>query len=173
MEIFQVYECPEMAFRGVDFFCCSPVRVGLWVLSRNVSQPSLNISVPLSTNIYYPALITIQNEFQTSPTLVNATVTCYVLLIGWGPLVWSAIADVKGRKITYILSLSIFLITSLATAFATSIEMLLGLRVAQAIGGSSVLAVGAGSISDLFPPSERGTAMGWYILGPQIGVCSF
>ncbi|TPX33819.1 hypothetical protein SmJEL517_g03342 [Synchytrium microbalum] len=130
---------------------------------------SAAVLVPLSTNIYYPALITIQQEFNTTATMVNLTVTCYILLIGWGPILWSIIADSKGRKITYILSLFIFFITSIATSFSTSIEMLLVLRVAQAIGGSSVLAVGAGTISDLFAPHERGTAMGWYILGPQIG----
>ncbi|TPX39892.1 hypothetical protein SeLEV6574_g06935 [Synchytrium endobioticum] len=165
---------------GTAFDSADPklIRLMEWKYSRFtpaqkwrsvVLVSSAAVIVPLSTNIYYPALITIQDEFQASATLVNTTVTCYILLIGFAPLFWSAIADAKGRKITYTLSLSIFLVTSIATAFSSSIQMLLGLRIAQAIGGSSVLAVGAGTISDLFAPAERGTAMAWYILGPQIG----
>jgi MFS family permease len=40
---------------------------------------------------------------------------------------------------------------------------------AQAIGSSSVLSVGAGSIGDIYRPTERGRAMGVYYAGALIG----
>ncbi|CAG8458282.1 7651_t:CDS:2 [Dentiscutata heterogama] len=39
----------------------------------------------------------------------------------------------------------------------------------RAFGGSAVLSIGAGTISDIFIPTKRGRAFGWFYLGPLIG----
>ncbi|CAG8806941.1 8893_t:CDS:2, partial [Dentiscutata erythropus] len=43
------------------------------------------------------------------------------------------------------------------------------MRSFQAFGGSAVLSIGAGTISGIFIPTERGRAFGWFYLGPLIG----
>ncbi|KAG0657448.1 hypothetical protein C6P46_006524 [Rhodotorula mucilaginosa] len=49
--------------------------------------------------------------------------------------------------------------------------LLVVLRVVQAAGSSSVIAIGAGSIGDIAPPSERGLFMSIFGLGPMVGPC--
>ena len=44
--------------------------------------------------------------------------------------------------------------------------MLVVFRVASGGAASSVLAVGAGTIADIWQVRERGKSMGWFYLGP-------
>ncbi|CAG8717896.1 29097_t:CDS:2, partial [Racocetra persica] len=43
------------------------------------------------------------------------------------------------------------------------------MRSFQACGGSSVISIGAGTLSDIFITTERGRAFGWFYLGPLLG----
>lgn len=47
------------------------------------------------------------------------------------------------------------------------------MRILQAIGSSAVLAIGAGSLSDIYDTHERGAKLGIYyaipLLGPSVG----
>jgi len=49
----------------------------------------------------------------------------------------------------------------------------LGMRVLQSLGSSAVLALGAGTLADMYDTHERGTKLGVYyacpLLGPALG----
>jgi MFS family permease len=47
---------------------------------------------------------------------------------------------------------------------------LLGFRILQATGSASVISIGAGSIGDVAPPSERGKAMAIFGLGAMVSL---
>lgn len=49
--------------------------------------------------------------------------------------------------------------------FSRNLGQLILCRVIQGIGSSAVLSVGAGTIGDLYPREERGTAMGYFYGG--------
>lgn len=75
--------------------------------------------------------------------------------------------------------MSIYIISCISIALVPASEFwaLLLLRIIQAIGGASVIAIGAGVVADISQQSERGGFMGWYSLGnmfaPAIGeICS-
>lgn len=59
----------------------------------------------------------------------------------------------RGRKLPYLLSLTIFCGASAGCANATSISMFIGLRVVQALGSSAVLSLGAGTLADIYDVS--------------------
>ncbi|KAJ1642328.1 hypothetical protein IWQ61_010637 [Dispira simplex] len=52
---------------------------------------------------------------------------------------------------------------------ANSIELLLIMRLIQSLGSSSVMAVGAGSICDIYEAKQRGRALGLFYLGALLG----
>ncbi|CAG8823561.1 15497_t:CDS:2, partial [Gigaspora margarita] len=54
-------------------------------------------------------------------------------------------------------------------AISNNIWQLLVMRSFQAFGGSATQSIGAGTISDIFIPTERGRAFGWFCLGPIVG----
>lgn len=127
------------------------------------------ITGPMGTSIMLPAIDDIVENLDTSVAMVNVSVGIYLLALGIFPLWWSALSEKYGRRSIYLVSFSMFLAFSIGTSLSPSISALIVLRILQGGGSASVQAVGAGTISDLFPPHDRGVAMGYYYLGPLCG----
>ncbi|KAF9926478.1 hypothetical protein FBU30_003949 [Linnemannia zychae] len=123
---------------------------------------------PLGSSIYMPAVLNIKDDLNTTSSLVSATLSVYVLGLGIMPIFWAALTDFLGRRPIYLISMFIFIIGSIFAAISHNIWVFLIMRLVQSIGSSSVLAVGGGSLSDVFHSSERGTAFGLYYIGPLV-----
>lgn len=125
---------------------------------------------PLSGNIYIPILPQLQTVFQCSETTINATVSVFMAIMALAPLFWASWADFGGRKTLYITSLLIFILSNvLLASVPANIGALYVLRIFQAIGASSVMSVGAGTIADMVPPKDRAKAISYFMMGPQLG----
>lgn len=125
---------------------------------------------PMSGNIYIPALPTLQTAFGVDPTVINATVSVFMAVFAVGPLFWGLFADVCGRKWLYLCSLVLVTIVNLLLATVpTNIGALYVLRVFQALGSSSVISLGTGTVTDIIPPKHRGKAIAYFMLGPNMG----
>lgn len=74
-----------------------------------------------------------------------------------------------GRKIVLTASNLFFLAFTIACAVAQSSAQLTAFRFLAGLGGSAPLAIGGGSLSDLFTPDNRGQAMAVYSLCPLLG----
>lgn len=101
--------------------------------------------------------------------MVNLTVTMYMIFQGIAPSFWGSLADSWGRRPVYIMTFLIYLLACIGLACTKNYETLLALRMLQAIGSSSAIAVGAGSIGDISTPAERGGYMGIYSMGSFLG----
>lgn len=113
------------------------------------------------------------DDFNTSHTITNLTVAMYMLAMSIGPLWWSSFSETLGRRTIYIISFALFVIFSVLSAVSVNIAMLIVMRILGGGASASVQAVGAGTIADIWEPSERGRAMGIFYLGPLIGpLCS-
>ncbi|EXJ59505.1 uncharacterized protein A1O5_12130 [Cladophialophora psammophila CBS 110553] len=130
-----------------------------------------------ASNIYFPALPQVANDLSVSTTLVNLTVTCYLIFQGLSPTLWGSLADTKGRRVTYLCTLVIFLGACIGLAETRSYAQLLVLRCVQSTGSASTIALGAGVIGDITKREERGGYMGVFqggllmpvAIGPVIG----
>lgn len=60
-------------------------------------------------------------------------------------------------------------VASIGVANSHTIGQIIGTRILQGIGSSSVLAVGAGTVGDLYRPTERANAMSWFYSGIVMG----
>jgi EmrB/QacA subfamily drug resistance transporter len=85
--------------------------------------------------------------------------------------------DMYGRKMFYVIGLSIFIIASLLSGLSNSMTLLITFRGLQGIGGGIMMANAFTVIADIFPPAERGKYQGYIsgvfgissIIGPSLG----
>ncbi|OJJ57128.1 hypothetical protein ASPSYDRAFT_155660 [Aspergillus sydowii CBS 593.65] len=125
---------------------------------------------PLCGAVYLPSLILYQDVFDSSRSVINATVSVYMAIFAVAPLVGAAAADLGGRKTVYIVTLASFLIANILLAsIPANIGALFVLRIFQAFGACIVTSIGAGTITDIFEPARRASALAIFLLGPQLG----
>jgi MFS transporter, DHA2 family, multidrug resistance protein len=85
--------------------------------------------------------------------------------------------DAIGLRNSFALALLVFTIGSALCGLAWSLDSLIFFRVIQAVGGGALMPTGLTMVSEVFPPSQRGMALGVWgagatvapALGPTIG----
>ncbi|KAJ1917640.1 hypothetical protein H4219_003102 [Mycoemilia scoparia] len=129
----------------------------------------IGILGPLTSSIYYPAIQDIANDLNTTLTMVNSTLTAFMFAMAVFPLFWGPMADIIGRRYVYIITIILYLGGNIGCALTPNIVALIIFRIIQSAGSSAILSIGAGTIADIYPRSQRGTALGAFYVGPLIG----
>lgn len=124
---------------------------------------------PLAINIYVPALPTISQELHISDAETLISVTTYFVFQGIAPSFWAPLSDSIGRRPVYVSTFIVFLVSNLGLAYVNVYWGLLVLRMAQACGASSAIALSAGQVSDIARRKERGRYMGYVQMGTLVG----
>ncbi|KAI9494195.1 major facilitator superfamily domain-containing protein, partial [Zychaea mexicana] len=114
----------------------------------------------MSYNIYFPAIDSIKNSFNTTVAMVNLTVTGYSVLNGIGPLVWGPFADVWGRRPIFLITFILYIASNVGLATVDSFVGFLILRMIQAFVSGPINALCAGVVTDIASPKERGGYFG-------------
>ncbi|MDA8436413.1 MAG: DHA2 family efflux MFS transporter permease subunit [Actinomycetales bacterium] len=133
--------------------------------------------VVLDNTILNIALPTIQRDLGADQSQLLWAVDAYILVFAALLFTWGVLGDKYGRKRILIIGLTVFAIASAACAFATTPTMLIVFRGLMGIGGAAVLPVTLAVITVVFPPHERGRAIGAWAgavggavaLGPVLG----
>ncbi|KAG2034587.1 MFS general substrate transporter [Suillus americanus] len=127
----------------------------------------------LCANIQNPANAQIEQQLHTSSGDISLSLSLFILIQGNFPIIWSAISEIKGRKMVYLCSVALFALGSAIVAVSRTIGLLIGMRILQGVGSSAVIAIGAATLADIYEPHQRGTMMGVYysapLLGPSLG----
>ncbi|KAH8692035.1 major facilitator superfamily domain-containing protein [Talaromyces proteolyticus] len=112
----------------------------------------------------------VMTDFNTSNNYLSAlVVSIYVLGFAFGPLFWAPLSEIYGRWICYSVSNILYIIFTIACAVSTNMSMLIVFRFLAGCFGSSALAIGGGTVTDMFPVQHRGVALSLYTLGPICG----
>jgi hypothetical protein len=94
---------------------------------------------PLTGAVYLPSLILFEKVFNTSSTVINASVSVYWAVFGIAPMFGATLSDYGGRKTIYVTSLAVFLVAnSLLAALPPTVGGLFTLRVFQ-VGQAKLL----------------------------------
>jgi EmrB/QacA subfamily drug resistance transporter len=108
-------------------------------------------------NISLPTLV---GAFQTDFALVQWVVLSYLLTVTTLMLGVGRLADIYGKKPIYTTGFIVFTVGSVLCGLSPTIYTLIGFRVLQAVGAAMVMALGMAIVTEAFPPSERGRALG-------------
>lgn len=133
--------------------------------------------VILDSTVLNIALPTIQRDLGATQGQLLWAVDSYQLVFAALLFTWGVLGDTYGRKKILIIGLAIFMFASAACSFASSPGQLIWLRALMGIGGAAVTPVTLAIITVVFPPRERGKAIGAWAaavggavaLGPIIG----
>ncbi|MFV0259343.1 MAG: DHA2 family efflux MFS transporter permease subunit [Acidimicrobiales bacterium] len=128
--------------------------------------------VVLDTTVVNLGLASLQREFQVGAG-IEWVLTSYLAAVGVAQTASGWMADRFGRKRIFIAAMAGFTVTSLACALAWSFEVLVAARVFQGLAGGMLMPVAMAMIYELFEPTERGQAMGYFgiamMVAPAIG----
>jgi Na+/melibiose symporter-like transporter len=128
-------------------------RLVLFTISMNA------ILVMACNTMFMPAIVTVQDELNTTPTLVAMCLTVYTLGSGLTPLVMGPVADIVGRRTPMLISHVIFIVATICAALAPNIESLLLARTLEALGGCPFLVLGQAQVGDIYPREQLGQAL--------------
>ncbi|KAL6950083.1 hypothetical protein ACO0QE_000753 [Hanseniaspora vineae] len=126
---------------------------------------AVSIAGPMGTSIIFPCIESLEQDLNTTTDKVNIAVGIYLLGLGIFPIWWSSISEFKGRRSVYIISFSCLVGFSIGCALCKSIGAFIVLRLLCGASSSSAQTMGAGVLSDLFIPEERGAQIGLFYLG--------
>ncbi len=145
-----------------------------WILTA-VAFGSL--MTPLDGSIINVALPAMSASLRADLTSVEWVATAYLLVVGTTVLTWGRLGDLIGLRRIYLVGMALFSAGSLLCGLSHALGLLVAWRILQAIGGGMLLSVGPGIITEAFPASELGQALGLngvvvalgLALGPPLG----
>ncbi|MGI6535235.1 MAG: multidrug effflux MFS transporter [Eggerthellaceae bacterium] len=130
----------------------------LGVIGLGVLLVLANTLIPLSLDIYTPAVPEMPAHFGTTESMVNLTVAGFFLFLAVGMLAFGPVSDRVGRKPVLVAGMGAYTLGSAICAVSPTIEMLIAARVVQALGAGGALAASTAVVKDSFD-EERSMAM--------------
>jgi EmrB/QacA subfamily drug resistance transporter len=110
-----------------------------------------------SVNIALPG---IQREFGVDAVLLSWVATAYLLASVVALVPFGKLSDILGRRRVFLWGTGLFSAASVACAFAPGIRWLIVLRAVQGAGSAMIFATSMAILTTVFPPGERGKALG-------------
>jgi len=125
---------------------------------------------PFDASAVNIALPTIGTEFHMDAISLSWVATAYLLATAIFLVPFGKIADIRGRKKVFLYGLATFTVASFIMTLVSSSGMLVGIRVIQGIGCSMIFGTAVAILTSVFPPGERGKALGIYITAVYFGL---
>ncbi|HUW64922.1 MAG TPA: MFS transporter [Spirochaetia bacterium] len=115
---------------------------------------------PIDASAVYIAMPDMSRVFGVSPATVGWVSMAYLLVLASFLLSFGRLGDMVGFKKVYQTGLLVFVATSALCGLAPSLGVLVFLRALQAAGSGMTMAMSPAIITAVFPPEERGKALG-------------
>ena len=128
-----------------------------WVLA---TKTVCLLVVIMGNTILTVALPSVQRQLGATHGELQWAVDSYILVFAGLLFSWGVIGDRIGRRRVLLIGLSIFAVGSVAAAFSSSPLELILWRAVMGIGGAAVQPTTLAVLTNVFPPAERGRAIG-------------
>lgn len=115
----------------------------------------LSAFVPLSNDLYLPALPTMTKFYNVAESVTNLTLILFMAFFSLATLVWGPLSDKYGRRPILIAGLSGYTVASILCATSADIYQLIIFRILQAIGAGSANAISTAIVKDVYEGKKR------------------
>ena len=149
----------------------TPIFKNRWIILFTVVM--LTFMACLDSSIINVALPVMAVKLNTSMAGIELVVTSYLIVITSSILIFGRLGDIYGKTKVFKYGLLVFSLGSLLCGISNSLIILIFARVIQGVGAAASMANNQGIITHVFPPSERGRALGisgtFVALGTLVG----
>jgi EmrB/QacA subfamily drug resistance transporter len=166
--------CDEALIRAGTAVVPCAAKNSTWILAATILGSSLAFIDSTVVNVALPA---IQTSLNATVVDVQWVVESYGLFLGALILVGGSFGDLFGRRLVFIVGVSIFAVASAGCGFASSIHQLIIARSIQGVGAALLVPGSLAIISTSFDEKSRGQAIGTWsgftaittAVGPVLG----
>jgi DHA1 family bicyclomycin/chloramphenicol resistance-like MFS transporter len=109
---------------------------------------------PFSIDMYLPAFGDIAKSLHTNSARVAQSLSSYFIGLAFGQLLYGPLMDRFGRKVPLYFGLGLYIIASVGCFLSGSLEMLIAMRLFQALGGCAAQVACIAMVRDLFPVKD-------------------
>ncbi|MGN6532566.1 MAG: multidrug effflux MFS transporter [Ginsengibacter sp.] len=108
-----------------------------------------------SIDMYLPGFPDIARDLHTTVAHITLSITSFFIGISIGQLIYGPLLDKFGRKKPLYIGLIVYLLASIACAFAPSANALIAIRFLQALGSCAGMVASRALVRDIFPVQEN------------------
>lgn len=131
----------------------------------------------LPSDLYLPALPAIRSALGATDAQTQLTLSAFAVGFGVAQLGYGPFSDRFGRRPVLLTGLALFMLGSIASMLATSIELLVAARFFQGVGACSGPVIGRAIVRDVFDPVRGARAIAQIMMlvvlipmfGPLVG----
>ncbi|KAE8349989.1 major facilitator superfamily domain-containing protein [Aspergillus coremiiformis] len=142
-----------------------------WVLTMTLS--SLTMWITFASSVFSTATFATAKEYNVSTEVMTLATSLVVFGFAVGPLVWSPLSELYGRRLPLFSGYAVFAIFQIPVAVAQNVETIMLCRFLMGVFGCSPLAVVGGAMADFWDPVDRAVAIACFsaatFVGPVIG----
>ncbi|MEH7500710.1 multidrug effflux MFS transporter [Neobacillus drentensis] len=109
---------------------------------------------PLSIDMYLPALPELAKDFHSNPSIIQFSLTFFLLGLASGQLFSGPLSDVYGRRKPLLIGLITYFVVSLLCVFSPTIWTFIILRLIQGMAGSAGIVISRAVVRDLYSGPE-------------------
>ena len=123
-------------------------------LLRRRAAPSLPLLIAvtmtgtMAMHIFVPAMPAAAADLGASPSLIQSTITLYIIGLAAGQLIYGPLSDRFGRRPVLLFSLAVYVLGLVLAIPVASVGALIGARVLQSLGACGALVLGRAMVRD-------------------------
>jgi MFS transporter, DHA1 family, chloramphenicol/florfenicol resistance protein len=118
-----------------------------------------DILASLAMDIYLPAVPSMPAILDTSPFVIQLTLSLYLVLLGVGQLVFGPLSDRIGRRPVLLSGAALFAAACLGAALAQTATVFVTCRLLQAVGASAAMVATFATVRDVYAERPEGATI--------------
>ena len=126
---------------------------------------------PITTDLYLPALPGLTQELGAKMAQAQLTLTALLLAFGISQLIWGPLSDRFGRRPILLVGMTAYVLASLGSAFASSMDVLIVWRTLQGAAMGAAVMCARAIVRDLYQPAQGASVMSKGLSGLGVIAC--